>query len=198
MDKQTLYQQLPRITLRLFVIGLPAAMVFIFCWYTLDASHLWGRILAFFMDIIFDVSYDAKHAALAYHFSAIPGTTQTSEYAVNQMNSNLIVLVTLMATWPYSSFKDFLKVAAWCFLFTILYQIFSIYIQTCSARLGPELAGRLGIFWEDSVQHRVVRKIANFDKMILRYFGWFPIFLCSLVAIYFTHRRKGSSQPAKS
>ena len=194
MNKQALYQQLPRLILRLFTLGLGSAIVFLFCWYALDGAHLWGRILTSFLDIFVDARYDEASNSVLYYFSAVPGQTQSSVYAINQLNSNMVVLVTLMATWPHTSIKNFLNLAAWCLLLTLLYQGFSVFIQTYNARIGPELAVRLGIFWEETFQYQAIKKLANFDKMILRFFAWLPVFIFSLVAMYFTGWRKGTAK----
>jgi len=193
MNKQEFYAQLPRIRKRLFLFGIPAAAVFLVVWY-LGGYHLWGRLLDGFMAILvfpMDLHYEpgsTAQASLVYSFEA-GGRNLELNYLVNQLSSNLVVLVTLLATWPHASLKRFFILAGWCLLFILIYMSASVVVQLQYTRIGPDVASSVGIFWDDNLTYRIVRKLSAFDKFILRYFAWIPVFLASLVTMYFLGAR---------
>jgi len=201
MDKNELYSQLPRIRKRLFLFGIPAAVVFLAIWY-FGGYHLWARLLDGFLNLVLfplEIRYQpgtTSHAVLIYTFET-SGRSLDVNYLINQLSSNMVVVVTLLATWPHKSFGSVLKLSAWCLLFLLCYQAISVFIQFQYIRIGPEMANSIGTFWEDSFGYQVMLKLSAFDKFILRYFAWFPIFLLSLVTIYFTGARSRRTREKK-
>ena len=202
MTKQEFYDQLPRVTRRLYTYGLGSAALFLLFWYS-GGYNLWGYMLDLIFDLLsffVDVRYESgstRKAALVYYFTSQTGSSHEVAYKMNQLNSNLVVLVTLMGTWIHRDLRGFLRLAAWLLGFTLCYQLFSIGLQLYVAEIGPDLATRLGVYWEETTGYFAVYKLAAFDKFILRYFAFIPIFLSSLVAIYFTTNSVDSPETGK-
>ncbi|MDJ0842296.1 MAG: hypothetical protein QNK37_37690 [Acidobacteriota bacterium] len=190
MKKSEFYARIPLIKRRLFTRGLPAAAVFLTLWY-LGGYHLWGYLLDALLFPV-NIDYDplsTLRASLLYGVE-MGGRTYYPSYLINQFNSNMVMLVTLLATWPHESARDFFKVSGWCLFYLLLYQFLSIFIQLHHAAIGPDLANRAGVFWEETNWYLFMRKLAAFDKFIMRFFFWIPIYMASLVTIYFMGKSK--------
>ena len=195
MNRQEFYEQIPKIMKRLFTFGLGSACLFVFFWY-MGGHNFYGHFLGFVFKLLspfVDVYYESgtsSGASLFRRFTSDTGRTQEVGYLINQLNSNLIIIVTLLGTWIHKDWKSFLKLSLWCLLFTLCYQVFSLSLQTYHTRIGPDFASRMGAYWEETTWFLMVDKVAAFDKFILRYFASFPVFLASLTAMYFTKRTK--------
>jgi len=187
MNKQELYAQLPRIIRRLFSLGLLAATVFLLIWYLAGGYNFWGHFLTVIL-FPFNIDYVAgstKSAVLVVDVQ-LGGKTLQPSYFINQLNSNMVMLVTLLATWIRGDWRPFLKLCGWCLVFLLMYQAFSVLLQFQYARVGPQMADSAGVFWEETTWYLILSKLASFDKMLLRYFMWIPIFLGALSMLFFT------------
>ena len=186
MNKQEFYSQIPRLKRRLYTLGLLSAALFLGCWY-LGGYQLWGRLIDL---VLFPINayYEpggTDRAAIVYKVP-IGGEVYRVFYRVNSnFSPNMVVLVTLLATWIRPSFKHFLKLCGWCLVYLIIYQCFSVLLHFHLAAIGPDMADKAGVFWEENTWYLTVRKLGAFDKFILRYFTWIGIFLGALVSIYF-------------
>ena len=186
MNRGDLYGHLPSLLKRLFTLGLGSATLFLVLWYY-GGYNIWGYFLDFCMNItapFYGLTFESGTTSTAsfWHTVTIEGNTTELEFKINLLSTHMVQVVTLLAIWPYRNKTHFFRLAAWCLLFTVLYQTFNVVIQTYYIQIGPKLATRLEIFWEDSFWFRVVRKIAVFDKLILRYWAGFPIFMFAFLA----------------
>ncbi len=202
MNRDQFYEQLPRIGKRLFTWGILSAAVFLTLWY-IGGFNLWGRFLELCLKVVTlgkDISFapgNSETAAFVYKFGLEDGRQASLTFPVNRLNSSMVEVVTLLAVWPYRGRSDFFKLVAWCLLFTVLYQCFNVWIQLYDVKIGPQFAGSYGIFWEDTLGYRIVAKVAAFDKFILRYWAGFPIFLCALVAFYFSQQKQAKRKSGR-
>lgn len=201
MDKQELYGQLPRIAKRLFTLGIGAAILFNLFWYG-GGYAFWGRMLDALLGIfLFPLDIDYSHAKAGYATLVwnveMGGRTLGISFYVNQLNSNMVVLATLLATWPFKSFKSFLKISGLVLAYLLMYQMFSAMVQLYFSKIGPDIANIAKVFWEDSTWYQVMRKASAFDKFILRYFAWLPIFLAALVTLFFVRSKPKKNKAQK-
>ncbi len=204
MSKQDLYNQLPIIIRRLFTWGLLSAGLFLVVWY-FGGYNLWGRFLQFFLNIFLfpmDIQFEAgtsQSAAFIYTFALENGERGQLVFPANMLHSVIVEVVTLLALWPHKNYKLLLRLAAWCLLFTILYQCFNVGIQLYAIKIGPEAASKYKLFWEETWWYLTVNKVAAFDKFLLRYWAGFPIFMCALTADYFFGKKyRAKAVPKKS
>lgn len=184
--RKELYGQLPALMRRLFTLGLGCAVLFLTAWY-LGGYNLWGHFLDVCLNVtapFFNLSFQPgdSDSASFWHKVTLGGTATELEFKINLLSAHMVEVVTLLAIWPYTNLKQFLRLAAWCLLFTVLYQTFNIVIQTYVIEIGPKLANRLEIFYEETLWFRFIKKVASFDMFILRYWAGFPIFLFALLA----------------
>lgn len=192
MNREQVYREfIPRL-LKRSIIGALCTVVFLLCWYQLDAWLLWGYFLDIFFSMtswLFDISFeegkDLSSAAFFYSWKG-EGASGDVGYKINNLNPTLAVLVLLMGSWPHKDFKSFLSFFAWSFLFTIVYHIGSVWVQVYYQTLSPGFADRMGLFWEDSLWYSIMNRVAGFDKFILRYYATFPVMGCALTVRYFT------------
>ena len=189
MNREEFYSQLPRLLKRLFTWGLAAATLFLVLWY-FGGLNVWGYLLTPIVKIsngwgpIHFQPGDMSSAQIIYSL-ALDGASADLSFPVNQLNSSLVEVITLLGIWPYRDAKSLLKLAFWCLLITLAYHCFMVNIQFLETRLGPDLANRRGVFWEETISYQFIHKIAAFDKFILRFWAGFPIFAIGLSANYF-------------
>jgi hypothetical protein len=194
MKKEEIYSQLPRLIIRLGKFGVPAAVAFLVFWY-FGGHNLWGRFLDLCMSITafyYPVSFAPGSSEIAAFERVVEagGQKSTLTFPVNRLNTSMVEVVTLLGLWPSKSWRAFFKLAAWCLLFTVLYQTFNVVIQLYVTEIGPDLANRFQLFWKETTWYRVIEKISDFDMFILRYWAGFPIFLCALVCAHLTSPQK--------
>lgn len=195
MTRDEFYQQLPRFGKRLFTWGILSAAVFLILWY-IGGFNVWGWFMALWLRMLplgMDISFapgNSETAAFIYKFNLEDGRQASLTFPINRLNSCMVEVITLLAVWPYRGCSGFLKLAAWCLIFTIFYQCFNVWVQLYDVKIGPQFAGSYGIFWEETLGYRILTKIAAFDKFILRFWAGFPIFLFALVAFYFTQKNQ--------
>ena len=189
---------MPRIIRRLFTFGLLAAAIFLAFWYLGGGYNIWGHFLTV---VLFPFGIDflegSTRAAVLVIDVEMGGKTMQPSYFINQLNSNMVMLVTLLATWIRTDWRSYLKLCGWCLVFLLLYQAFSVLLQFQYARVGHQMADRAGIFWEETTWYLIVSKLASFDKMLMRYFMWIPVFLGALSMLYFTGGSKKGKKAAK-
>jgi len=206
MSRQDVYNQLPAIIRRLFTWALLAVGVFLLFWYY-GGYNLWGHFLEFVFNIALfpmDIVYKpgiSQGASFVYTFTLENGQTGQVHFLVNMLHIVLLEVITFLAVWPHKNLKSFFRLAGWTLVFTVLYQCFNVGIQLYAAKIGPSMASELKIFWEETWWHRLIDKVAKFDKFILRYWGGFPVFLFALVADYFTKKpyssKKAEGKPSR-
>lgn len=192
MVKSEFYRAfLGKVIKRMFTLGILFVGLFLGFWYLLDGFLVWGNILdvvfrltSFVFDISFDPSGGLDNAAFIYKVE-LGGVLQDVGYKLNPLSSNLVVLVLILGAWPHPNFKAFAKFACWSLFFTLLYQVFSTWLQLHYVSMNPNTADRFGLYWEDTSWYRVMDKLAGFDKFILRYFAAFPLVGIALIARYF-------------
>lgn len=187
MNKVEFYAQLPKLMKRLFTWGVGAAALFLLLWYRAGFHNLWGYTLDFFLNFlapIMDIHYEAGTVKRAAFISsvAIEGKNIELNFLANPLNTVLVEVVTLIGLWPHQKWGKTFRLIGFCFLFTILYQSFNVGIQLYANEIGPSLANRLELYYEPTWWHTFIAKLASFDKLILRFWAGFPIFLCALMA----------------
>ena len=198
MNREALYGSLPSLLRRLFTIGVGSAVLFLAIWYS-GGHNIWGHFLDICMNItapFYNLSFESGSSSTAsfWHAVTIEGNQTELEFKINLLSAHMVQVVTLLAIWPYRNKKHFLRLVFWSLLFTVLYQTFNVVIQTYYMQIGPKMATRLEIFWEETFWFRVVRKVAVFDKLILRYWAGFPIFMFAFLADAFIGSRAESSK----
>ena len=203
MNKQELYGQLPNLLKRLFTYGLLSAVLFLVFWYLGGGMKIWGHFLDFAMNLTafyYPVQFDStggRGAAMLHTLTLENGRNVELEFATNMLSVHMVQVVTFLATWPHRRFSSFLRLAGWCVLFTVLYQTFNIVVQLHIQEIGPMLATRLEVMWEETTWYHIMQKVAGFDEVILRYWAGFPIFLCAMVADYFTVGKQSKQSASK-
>ena len=190
MSKQDLYDQLPLLLKRLFTWGLLAAVVFILIWYN-GGINIYSYFLAPVSNLLIPIAQigfepgTTGSAQFIYKINIEGVGSRELTFAANQLNSSMLEVITLLAMWPRGKWGDFIKLAAWCFLFLVFYHSFQIFIQCYNYQIGSELANSLNLFWEPSNWKTLVRNVSKFDLFILRFWAGFPVFGLSLVAHHF-------------
>lgn len=203
MNKQTFYREfLAKFIKRFLIFGLPGCVVFVLFWYLMNGYAIWGSILDFCatpISFLIDIDYESGRLERAGLVQAVTvyGKDLEIVYKVNQLNSNLVVLVMIFCTWPHKSWGDALKLVPLLFVFTVGYQLFSVWILSYESALGPQMADRLKVFWEPNAWYETIRHIAAFDKFILRYYAAFPIFGAGIVVRYFLTKPKAGTKKGK-
>ena len=196
MSKEELYNQLPRLLRRLFTWGLLAAIVFLIVWYN-GGINVYGYFLRPFSDLL----------VFNAHIGFEPGSTSTAQFlyqiqiegagsreltfAINQFNSSMLEMVTLLAMWPRKNWKDFGILLLWCLFFLILYHTFQMFIQCYNYQIGSDLANSLNMFWEPSGWKTFIKNVSKFDLFILRFWAGFPVFGMGLIAHHFLSPKLG-------
>lgn len=198
MTKDELYASVPKILKRLMLLGLPAACLFLAFWYY-GGVNLYGHFMEFtlqpftgLMDLKF-MPDEPGRAAFAYRFT-YEGDLGQLDFPINLWHLTMVQIVTLLAIWPHKSVGRFLHLMFWCFFLLWGYHIFNMCIQLIDIQIGPRYANEKGIFWEPTLTHQIVSKIAAFDKFIGRYWGGFAIFLGALIAEVMVYRKVNQSK----
>lgn len=185
---------LPKFIKRLFLVGLPAAVLFIVFWYVLDGYVLWSHVISALSGLTFDPTGGIDNAGLIYTVKT-QGVSGDIVYKINNLSQNLIVLVFLLASWPHANFQNFMRTALWSLGLIILFQVISIWVNMYYISISPTFADRLHLFWRGGVWHTIMNRVYGFDKFILRYYGAFPVFGLALAMGFFF---KGKASKKKS
>ncbi len=194
MNRAAVYSELlPRIIKRLFLVGIPAAGLFMVVWYLLHGYELWSSLIGGISGLKFDPSGGIDNAGLIYTVKT-QGVSGDIVYKVNNLSQNLIVLVFLLGAWPHANLKAFMRTALWSLALTVVFQVFSIWLNMYYISISPAFADKLHLFWRDSVWHTVMNRVYGFDKFILRYYGAFPVFALALTIGYFSQARTGKKK----
>ncbi len=176
-----------RIMLGFFFRGIPAVVVFATIWY-FGGYHVWAHFLSSCFKLLpFSLSYQpgSTEAAVFLHKVVMEGRQVELNFLVNQLNVVLGIVILLLGTFPHENWLTFLRRTVLCLGSVVVYQAFSIFIQLYIEEIGPNLANQLQAFWEETAWYRTMKKIAEFDKLILRFWAWGPTFICALVVDYF-------------
>ena len=204
MARAELYSQLPKLLKRLFLLGVPCATVFLAIWY-FGGYNVWGRFLTLFLNIVAPFAplrFEAGSSSLAgfvYSFVLEDGRPGELTFLVNQLNSVLVELVTLLAIWPHRHRKAFFQLLGLCLISVMFYQAFSILVQLHVMEIGPAVAGKYEVYWEDSFWYQTVKNISAFDKFLLRFWAGFPIFFFAVALLhFFTRGSEAESQTKKA
>lgn len=194
MSRAAFYREiLPKLIKRLFLVGIPAAAVFMVIWYVLHGYELWSSVIAGLSGLRFDPTGGIDNAGLVYTVKT-QGVSGDIVYKVNNLSQNLIVLVFLLGAWPHANFKSFMRTALWSLLFTVIFQVFSIWLNMYYISISPNFADKLHLFWRGGTWHTIMNRVYGFDKFILRYYGAFPVFALSLVMGYFFHGKSAKKK----
>ena len=210
MNRDQLYQHLPLLIKRLFTWGLLASTLFLSFWY-FGGLNLWGPFvsvplkMAWFLGDIQFQSGSTESAALLMDVVLEHGGSAQLKFPINLLNMSVVEVITLLALLPRDNWKSFFRLAAWCFLFTWMYHCFHASLQLYQMKIGPDLAGQVGMFWEPTTWYTIVENIAAFDTFILRYWAGFPIFGLALLVDHLVttrqpkpaHKKSGKRQAAK-
>lgn len=190
MSKEELYNQLPLLLRRLFTWGLVAAVVFLLAWYG-GGINIYGYFLRPIADLLVfnaDIGFEPGSTSTAQFLYKIQiegvGSRELT-FAINQFNSSMLEVVTLLAMWPKKNWKNFSILTLWCLLFLVLYHTFQMFIQCYHYQIGSDLANSLNMFWEPSGWKTFVKNVSKFDLFILRFWAGFPIFGLGLIAHHF-------------
>lgn len=186
------YGDLARVVLtRLFLLGIPAGFLAALIWYRGGGSTFWGYVLLGIAKVaVFwtEVGFDGHE--LKYAVELELGGSSFLGFPVNQVNLTVIECATLFAAWRHASLKAALRLAAWTLAILLLYQTFSFFIQCYIVEIGPDFANRQHIMWEPPSWYPVAKKIASFDKFLLRFWAGFPIFGSAIALNHFVRRSK--------
>lgn len=203
MTREEFYSRLPQLLKRLFIFGVPAAILYILVWY-LGGRNIYGHLLAALFSPISPLgnidfsSGNATTAQLIYTVTMEGGMQADLTFPINQLNSSMIEVVTLVAFWPYRKSADFFKLAAWSLLFLVVYHFCLIHLQFYSIEIGPKLANDFNLFWEKSNWYIFIKNLSAFDKFIGRYWAGFPIFGIALLCNHlFTKKAEEKKTPSK-
>jgi len=183
MTRDELYSRAPQILRRIFLFGLPASALFFLLWYKAGGITLWGqwitlclKPLSFIMPIHFETDQFVGSVTL------VTGKVSELVYNANQFNLSLATLITLFVILPHVEPRKSLSLALWLVLLVTLWHMFMVLLQLHHTAIGPEFANRHKLFWESGAYYRTIHWLANFDKLILRYWAGFWIFLAALAA----------------
>jgi hypothetical protein len=191
MTREELYSRAPQILRRIFMFGLPVSALFFLLWYKAGGITIWGqwvtlwlKPLSFIMPIHFETDQFVGSVTL------VTGKISELVYSANQFNLSLATVITLFVILPHTQPRKSFFLALWLLLIVTLWHMFMVLLQLHHTAIGPEFANRHKLFWESSSYYRAIHWVANLEKLILRYWSGFWLFLAALAANNLCLRRR--------
>ena len=142
-----------------------------------------------FTDVSLSPNEVVDRVNLVYRATLDNGARPTINFSVNQLNTSIVEIITMLAIWPHQSVARFFRLAGICFVLALFCHCGEFFIQSYYGLIGPDVANKLGILYERPPHYTLVKYLSHFDKFIFRFWSGFPIFGLGLVITFFLDRR---------